>query len=643
MRMGEFYGWTGKILRADLSSGELSTVETARYAPKYVGGKGLLHRLAWEEIPRGTGAFDPENRLMLATGPLTGTPAPTSGRTEVGGVAPQSCPEMYSHSGFGGWFGAELKYAGFDAVVIQGEAPAPCYLLISDGRATLQDAGPLWGLGTYGTQKELMKRHGAGVKSLVIGPAGEHRSRIAVLLTESSNAAGQGGFGGVAGAKKLKAICVQGTQSVQVARPDELLEVRRAVSRQPAKNPLRTNTTFAYFSHQLEHVPYQTFNVACTHACDQFCMPAFLDVPHGSHPTLHSAEVGCTAQVAVGWEVSEAWEGGETMSWPLWRQDLARGMEANELLNDYGLNQYEVLAGMVPWLAMCAHEGLLTEKELGFPVEPDKVEWWTRLLHMLAYREGMGDLLAEGTTRAINMLGKEKYGATLYTGERSYGGKARPTPVSLQQAWGYAEHNSGRGLAATLPFPDWLLRALTWMTQSRDSNNDTHHKARSDWMAEFREDPYRGSRGPWLAIWNENRSEFKCSLVLCDWAFPQPYFANAEAYLYTAVTGQEMTALEADRVGERLKNLQRAVLMRNHDRSRAAEVGEILPFLKRPDGSGTAVDEAEFNIMVDHYYEQRGWDKATGWPTRAKLEELDLGDVAQALASLGKLPTGPGG
>lgn len=483
--MSSLYGWTGKILRVDLSSGHLSIMDTEKYASKYIGGKGLMHRLAWEEIPKGTRAFDPDNRLMLATGPLAGTPAPTAGRSEVGGVAPQSSPEMYSHSGFGGWFGPELKYAGFDAIIIQGKASAPCYLWISDGQAELKDAASLWGLGTYGTQKELQKKHGQGVRSLVIGPAGEHQSRIAVLLTDGSNAAGQGGFGGVAGAKNLKAICVKGTQSVRIAHPGELLEARAAVSQKPAKNPLRTNTRFEYFSHAIPNVPYQTFNTACTHGCDRFCMPAFVDVPRASRPGAHSSEIGCTGQMSIGWEVSEAWQDEEPMAWPLWRVKLERGVEAIELMNEYGLNQYELLAGMVPWIAMAAHEGILAEKDFGFPIDPGDDEWWVKFLHMLAYREGFGDLLSEGTTRAINTLGKEKYGDSPYTGQRGYGDKPMPTPISLQQAWGFAEHNSGRGLASSLPFPDWLLRALTWMTQTRDSNNDTHHRGRLEWMEEL--------------------------------------------------------------------------------------------------------------------------------------------------------------
>jgi aldehyde:ferredoxin oxidoreductase len=627
------FGWTGQILRADLSSGDLSVVDTRKYSDKYIGGKGLMHRLAWEEIPRGVGAFDPENRLMVTTGPLTGTPAPTSGRTEVGGVAAQCYPEMYSHSGFGGWFGPELKYAGFDAVIVQGKAPSPCYLWINDGKAEIRNAGMLWGMGSYGTQRELEKIHGKGTKSLVIGPAGERQSRIATLLTGASNAAGQGGFGGVAGSKNLKAISVKGTKSIRIAHPDKLLETRSSVSLKPTKNPLKTNSRFEYFSHVIENVPYQSFYTACSHSCDRFCMPAFMDVTQASQPGQISGEMGCIAQLGIGWEVGESWTKQETpLSWPLWRSKLERGMETVRLMNEYGLNQYDILGGMVPWIVMASHEGILSDEDFGFEIEPDEPEWWTKFLKMMAYRQGFGDLLAEGTTRAINTLGKSVFGDTVYTGERKLGEKQMPTPVSLQQGWGYAEHYSGRGLNSSVPFPDWLLSALAWMNQSRDAFNDTHVKSRLDWMNKFRENPYKGETGAWIAIWNENRSEFKCSLILCDYAFPMPYFVNAEAYLFSAVTGQLMTAEEADLIGERLKNLQRAVLVRNYDRNRKMEEAEIIPFFKRPDGStGATLDETQFKILVDNYYDQRGWNRDTGRPTRAKLEELGLKDVADVL------------
>ncbi len=625
------YGWTGKILRVDLSSGHVSTDETGKYAHKYIGGKGLMPRLAWEEIPRGTGAFDAENRLFIAAGPLTGTPAPTSGRIEIGGVSPQSLPEMYSHSGVGSWFGAELKYAGFDTIVIHGKAPAPCYIWINDGNVEIKSAGHLWGLSTCSTQQELRNIHGKTIKSLVIGPAGELRSRIAVILADNGSAAGQGGFGGVAGSKNLKAICVKGSKSLKIARPDELLELR-GLMRQPSKNPLSPAGQFEFFNHTIDNVPWKKFNTACTHSCDRQCMPAFVDIHRAKRPGFHSAEMGCIGKMAAGWLHSDGWNDNPPVEWPLWKPDLRRGAEAVELMNEFGLNQYELLAGMVPWIVMAAHEGLLKETDFGFPVNPDEPEWWLKFLEMVAFRKGFGDILAEGTTRAINMLGKEKYGNTIYTGVRRYKHTLRPTPISLQQAWGYAAHWSGRGINASLPFPDWLLRALTWMTQSRDSNNDTHHRSRRAVMDEFRKNPYRGEFGPRMAIWDEHRSEIKCSLTLCDWAFPQPYFSSAESRLYSAVTGLDTTEEELDRSGERFKNLQRAVLIRNNDRSRDIEVTEILEFFKRPDGTkGISIDENEFQIMVSNYYRQRGWDTETGRPTRSKLKDLGLGDVADGL------------
>jgi len=637
--LSKLCGWTGGILDVDLSEGRISVIDTMEYALKYIGGKGLMHRLAWERLPRGTAPFGPDNCLMLAAGPLTGTPAPTSGRMEVGGISPHSVPEMYSHSGVGGWFGAELKYAGFDGVLIRGAAPSPCYLYITDGSAEIKDARYLWGLGSYATLQELKRIHGNSIRSLVIGPAGENKSRIAVLLSDSGNAAGQGGFGGVAGSKNLKAVCVKGSGSVSIARPEELLTRRSEIGRRPTVNPLVRDSSLVYFGHSTGPVAWQRLNLSCTQACDRFCFPAFVDVPRSSRGGFHCSDFACIGQMSAGWQQGDVFGEEPGVEWPLWQQNIERGLEVVELINDLGLNQYEILGGMMPWIVMSAHEGLLSEKEFGFAIDPDSPAWWVKLLNGIAYRQGFGELLTEGTTRTIDTLGKEKYGQTLYTGRRKFKGVDMPTPVSLQQAWGYAAHYSGRGINASVPFPDWLLRALTWMTQSRDSNNDTHHRSRAQDLEVFRADPYRGEKGPQLAVWDEHRSEIKCSLTLCDWAFPIAYYTSAEAKFYSAVTGLDTSEEELDFIGERLKNMQRAVLIRNNDRTRDTEVGEILPFFKHPDGTtGAEIDENEFGILVDNYYRQRGWDQATGWPTRAKYEELGLGDVAGELQKLGKLP-----
>ena len=650
--MAELYGWMGKILRVDLTTGKISTVDTTKYVPKYVGGAGVANRIAWEEIPRGTGAFDPENKIIITNGPLTGTPAPTSGRGVVCGVAAQAYPEMYTHSGFGGWFPAELKYAGFDGIIIQGKAASPCYLWIHDGEAEIKDAGVMWGMGTYHTQHELKVAHGEDVRSLCIGPAGENKSRIAVLLTDTTNAAGQGGFGAVAGDKNLKAICVKGTQSVKIAHPEELMNVfaeLQAAKSSPKKNPVLAKEYYGQ-----DNPRCKKHFIGCSHACYRWCMKQFRDAERKTRPGVHSGGVECVGPLTFLWE-SQHGQGRHPV-WPLWEQTFEGGFEATELLNEYGLNEWEILAGMVPWLVMGNRMGVITEDLYGGPINPDEAEWWPKFTHMLAYREGFGDLLAEGVTRAINTLGKEKFGETMYTGTRLCGREDDPkdrtlqvdTPISLQEAWGMAGHHSGRGIHGHRYFPIWLWRALCWLTESRDPHASHHIKNSKAWEEELTKDPYLGAMGPAVSYWNEIHGQLKDALTSCDWAFPIPDgpfpgvtggLSDGQARLFSAVTGIDTTEQELDKMGLRITDMYRAIQIRNYDRTRELEWNEVVPFFRRPDATtGTAIDEDKFAIMVDNYYELHGWDKATGWPTRASLEDLDLKDVADELGAIGKLP-----
>lgn len=650
--MSELYGWMGKILRADLTNGTLTTEDTEKYVPKYIGGIGIAHRIAWDEIPKGTGAFDKENKLILMTGPLTGTPSPTSGRAELCGVAAQGLPEQYAHSGIGGWFPAELKYAGFDGIIIQGQASSPCYLWVHDGEAEIKDAGDLWGLGTYDTQKKLREKHGDYVRSICIGPAGENKSRIAVILTDTENAFGQGGFGGIAGHKNLKAICVSGTKKIKIARPEELLKVRSDMPWQPMDNPYLHCDKLGGLIDWLEFPPEAAWHHrSCGHACPRTCFMEVVNLPRKTRPGVHSGMIGCLGPLTIEWENEKGHLGRDI--WPLWSQSVEGGFEASELLNQYGLNEWEILAGMVPWLVMGNRMGIITEELFGGPINPSTADWWINFLHMLAYREGFGDLLAEGVTRAINKLGKEKYGDTIYTGTRLCGlGEDRSlqvnTPISLQEAWGYCEHHSGRGIHSFRAFPVWLLRALLWVTESRDPHDNQHIKDNPAWLAELEKDPYFGEIGPAISYFNQIRGQLKSSLTLCDFAFPiadAPHplqsggNSNAEARLFSAVTGIDTTQEELDKAGLRLQSLYRAIQIRNYDRTRELEWNEVVPFFRRPDGTtGAVIDEDKFSIMLDNFYELHGWDKTTGWPTRACLEDLGLKYIADDLEALGKLP-----
>jgi aldehyde:ferredoxin oxidoreductase len=201
------FGWTGKILDVNLTTGSIHTRDTLAYVPDYIGGRGMASRIAWEEIPPGTRPYDPENRIIVATGPLTGTLAPSSGRTVITGISPRTYPvPWYTHSTLGGWFGAELKYAGYDAIVLHGRAAAPVFLEIQDGVAQLIKAQSLWGRDARETQFQLEEQLGQGAHTLAIGPAGENLVRYATVQHAEENAAGSSGLGAVWGSKNLKAI-----------------------------------------------------------------------------------------------------------------------------------------------------------------------------------------------------------------------------------------------------------------------------------------------------------------------------------------------------------------------------------------------------------------------------------------------------
>ena len=236
--MGEntMCGYVGLIAKFDVRTGELELLNTSDYAPEFMGGKMLCHKLFWDDVPEGAGAFDPENELIFTTGPITGTGIPSSGRSTMGGISPNSLPEMYSTGSCGGWVGPALKFAGFDGFILKGKAAEPSYVLIDNGKVSLLPAEDMWGLRIHDAQAWLKERYGQDVQSLVIGPAGENLCRNASITTSGDNAFAKSGFGAVMGSKNLKAIAILGDGVVVPADVEKVFELRRAVGH-PHKQP----------------------------------------------------------------------------------------------------------------------------------------------------------------------------------------------------------------------------------------------------------------------------------------------------------------------------------------------------------------------------------------------------------------------
>lgn len=611
------YGWIGTFLRVNLSTGVVIRDDTMDYAERFIGGRGIAARIAWDEIQPNIRPFDPENRLIFMTGPLTGTLSPTSGgRVEVCGLSPQAYPEPhYTRSSMGGYWGAELKYAGFDGIIVEGRSESKVYLWINDGEVEIRDAGELWGLDTYATQMMVEKLHGAEVETICIGPAGENLVRIAIIQHGVNNASGQGGFGAVMGSKGLKAIAVRGTGGIKIADPEGFLETCKYVEK------------LAHFHREKSPNEFSE-QKACTMSCTaKNCPDIFYlhkNILGKANRTLYTGVVQCASTL---FHDLEPWEDG---------------FEAAQLANMYGLNHWEIMlgfGGMGRWLENCKKAGVITEKDIGMRLEPEKGEFWSRLLRKIAYREEIGDIFAEGLPRSADLLGKG----------RDY---------LPHVAHGFQTHWDGHYFGAPC-YPYWLVSALMWAMDSRDPNCHGYSQEITWWWDKFGgpltieqikdvgrrvygseeavnpESGYKFKAQP--AVWHENRLCVKDALPVCDQVFPILYSRHSDGYgdisaeskLFSKATGIDIDRAELDRLGERIFSLERAIAVREGRTRKNDE--SVIPYFKRPDYEGFPMDEFKFKKLMDEYYELRGWDKKTGWPTNEKLIEIGLEDVADAL------------
>ena len=646
-------GYAGKLLRVNLSTGVIEQQDTQDYLPDWYGGRAMAARIAWDEIPPGTDAFDPRSPLIILTGPLTGTAAPFSGRTTVCGISSQGYPvEWYSRSSFGGHWGPELKHAGFDGIVIAGRASSPVFLKIENRTCTIEDAGKLRGMGIYLTQKRIMERCGRDWRVFAIGPAGENRVRIAIAATETESASGQGGYGAVMGSKNLKAIAVHGTLPLPVAEPERFLEVCRLVRNE------------AHASHGWPHEPeldsekvkkYGQRYQACTQGCAVRCYDArfYTTVPAVLQKGKKlSGQVDCIAGLFPGIE-------GTFYDWKL---GFEAGFEIGQLANDEGLNHWEILMGLIPWLRFLRNDGVINKID-GMKIDLDSPEFWSFLLRGISRREGeFRSALSEGTARASQILG--------IGSERI---------AQLFPAWGYAGHWDGHGDRINYVFfPYWIVSALQWAVDTRDPISSAHgygqnimgwsricspeHGLSWDRIKEVSSkvygsetcaDPQSGYEGKaYPAYWHGQRSVMKDSLTVGDQVFPRIYsrktednFARAgdmegpsfERHMFTSLTGIPWTDEELNHASERVIQLERALLVRNFNRSRADDES-VIPYFERTEqqtnpliGNSVGMDGDKFRRVMDEYYALRGWDRKMGRPTIETLRKFNLAEEAKQL------------
>lgn len=640
-------GWKGKILEVDLSSGRITTRSLAPYAREYLGGRALAARLAWEEIPAGTQPFDPENRIIIATGPLTGTLAPTSGRTFMSTLSPRIYPHpWYTHSTLGGWFGPMLKYAGFDAILIRGKAEKPVYLEIREGKAALRDAAGLWGFDARQTQLKLKEQLGNETQVLTIGPAGENLVRYATVQHSEENAAGHSGFGAVWGSKNLKAITAFGTGGVQVADPAALLgEVQRGgkFKTAPVHAPLLVKGARG-----------RKRKPICSQSCLFNCFVSNQEQrPDGR--IVPGQCIGGLVWLSDSGMESTYYEGGGVTVPKGKNFDMPTEVDLHERCNSLGVDQWFRLV-FQPWLVACEQHGIHAIR--GFPIDPCNPDWFNDLLTDIAYRRGLGDLFAEDLRRVVDELEGELPAALIDLGRR------------LEFAFGFPAHREGRFWDEE-PLPFWVISAMMYASETRDPTIGTHQSSliiaelvlhnpelarkhlrqisQKVWGFPDGFEPTFDNKAP-VAIWSQNQHILIDSLTLCDFAFPHLIkpMENEEEWLASedisgdldvdlrllkAVTGLDWTREELESIAERTFNLERLMLARaGRDRQMEEALADHFRLPCRADG--TAIDAPGFSRLLDEYYEARGWDLERGWPTPQRLQQLGLDQAVEELSAL---------
>ena len=633
------YGYAGNILHVSLNEKNLHKLPTLDYADKFLGGRGIAARLYWELVPPDARAFDPENCLIAMTGPVTGFTGISGGsRWQICGKSPVMEPEAFSYANLGERWGSWLKYAGYDGLIVQGKSEKPVYLYITNDTVEIRDASHLWGKTSFEVGDALKEELGSKVSVLTIGPAAENLVTFATLITDDG-ASGASGLGSVMGSKNLKAIVVYGDQKPVAADPERLKTLIRKI------NNLRKDTWKGWH----EDIPGKTKKRNC-YGCASGCFRKSYQENGKSYKFF------CQA-VHVYWgpahqyaEDQYAEDGEET------------ALLAMRLCDRYGLDT-TIMQPIINWLNLCYQEGVLTEDDTGLSLSKiGSAEFIEDLTRKIAFRESFGDLLARGILKAAEELGpkaKKLTSAEVITGAgetRDYDPRMIPTNGLLYALEQRRPINQLHETSHSL----WLW--LKWLQKDDDgflSYNDLLTIARNFWGGPEAAD-YTTYEGKALAAKKiQDRSYAKESLILCDFLWPVIWVRFAddhtgdptlESQLVTAITGREIDEESLNFIGERVFNMQRAVLLRQGWPGRDGD--KLLDFLHEepldfvffnPDllvpgkngqpvsVRGNKVNRQSFENLKDEYYSLRGWDVTTGIPTREKLEELGLADLVNEL------------
>ncbi|MGQ9683241.1 MAG: aldehyde ferredoxin oxidoreductase family protein [Anaerolineae bacterium] len=627
-------GYAGRVLRVNLSTGRIWTEEPdERFYRAYFGGWGFIAHYLLKEVPVGADPLGPANLLVFATGLVTGVPIAGAGRSAVGAKSPLT--GGFGGAEAGGWFGAELVAAGFDAIVISGQSREPVYLWVHDGQAELRPAAHLWGLLTADAQMAIRTELGdARVRVAQVGPAGEQMARLACIMHDVNRAAGRGGLGAVMGSKKLKAVAVRGTGRPEVADKEAL----QGLARWYAEHYKETwalglqdlGTSGGVAGHQMGGgLPTRNFQEGTFEGYEGITGERMRDTVLIDRDTCFSCPVRCkrVVQINEGPFTAEPVYGGpeyETVGAfgsSCAVGDLAAVCRANQLCNAYGLDT--ISAGMtIAWAMECFERGLITTDDTGGLALPfGEAAAMVRLVEEMGRGEGFGALLRHGSLYAAQQVGR-----------------------SSEQ---YAMHAKGLEIPMHEPRVKYALGlGYAVSPTGADHNHNIHDDGYGTERAIERMKAF-GILEP-LAFSDLSPAKMRLAAIEIPWATLMNTLSMCGFVFFTferhklvelvkAITGWDSSLLELLKSGERAYTMARAFNTREGLTAASDTIPArfFAPFTAGP-SAGNALPQVAFDEGRRVFCEMMGWDPETGAPRVWKLHELGIGWVADELRRAGR-------
>ncbi|MFQ5577413.1 MAG: aldehyde ferredoxin oxidoreductase family protein [Anaerolineae bacterium] len=639
------HGYHGKILHVNLTSGQITVEEPPEtFYRQYMGGSALGLHYVLKNTPPGADPLGPDNVLALTLGVTTG--APISGQSRMTATAKSPLTGAIGDSQCGGFWPAELKFAGFDGIILTGRAAKPVYLWVNNGQAELKEAAHLWGKITGEAEATIKQELGdRRIEVLQVGPAGEAGVKFAAIMNMSNRANGRTGLGAVMGSKNLKAIAVRGSRKPTLADPDGLNELARWGAAALPESDIAGLGKYGTAetcgaNNAVGGLPTRNWQSGVFEGVEAIDGPTMYDtILRGANQdkqdrygrdTCYGCTVRCKRVVEITdgpYRVDPHYGGPEyetlsTLGSYCGVSDLAAVAYANQLCNQYGMDTISCGA-TIAWAMECFENGLITAQDTGgIELRFGNAAAMTAMTEQIARGEGFGKILGLGSAQAAAKLGRGQ--------EFLITGKGQEAPAHMPQV------KRSLGLIyAVNPF------GADHQSSEHDPAIEGGYKYYKDRLTPlgFTERQDKRSLGDdkvRFALKTQHLYGMLDSVNLCQFVYGpawQLYGPQQTCNVVRCVTGWDVTLDELQTVGERRLNMLRAFNAREGIDRRRDTLPEkfFKQALKGGRSDGLKLDRAEFERALDSYYRQSGWDVEDGTPTRWKLEELGLGWVADDL------------